>query len=245
MGVDENRVLRWDAAAQHELKEAMFTAVTAAASGAGPTYVKFLQWVATRPDRSALDVQIKGSPALQPPDFLPSWRPFTDPLGYKQQSVHSPIPALRFFFANNLAKLRHISCTRSNVRSWRLWANRMRMHCTGIQGVPLAARWQDRDSRRRFLQHAFVLGEEVSRPTLDTAQNGEGSIPAVVAAKIMRPGVRESMIFDLRLMLLLAFVVQRLPAFKICCTKENGYRPEWLELLQRALQRGLGTCIEF
>lgn len=43
VGLGEQRVLGWEAVVHRELEEVIFTAVTAAASAAGPTYVKFLQ----------------------------------------------------------------------------------------------------------------------------------------------------------------------------------------------------------
>ncbi|CDI83413.1 hypothetical protein, conserved [Eimeria acervulina] len=43
LGVGGHWVPHWEAIAQRELEEVIFTAVTAAASAAGPTYVKFLQ----------------------------------------------------------------------------------------------------------------------------------------------------------------------------------------------------------
>lgn len=43
VGVGRHRAVLWEAAAQHELEEVIFTSITVAASAAGPTYVKFLQ----------------------------------------------------------------------------------------------------------------------------------------------------------------------------------------------------------
>ncbi|KAL8429849.1 hypothetical protein ACSSS7_006297 [Eimeria intestinalis] len=178
VGVDKKRVLLWDAAAQHELQEVMFTAITAAASAAGPTYVKFLQ------------LQCHFRAVLE---------------GYRRLFDHSPILALHSSFANSLAKMPvGCGCIAQVYRAYLL--------------LPGGG---NSDSRRRFLQHAFVLGENESTPIPLSVQTGEGSIPVAVAVKIMRPGVRESMEFDLRVMLFLASAVQWLPAFGFVAVKKS------------------------
>ncbi|KAL8454911.1 hypothetical protein Emag_001277 [Eimeria magna] len=181
VGLDKNLVIRWDAAAQYELREVMFTAITAAASAAGPTYVKFLQ----RTPTSAKVLKVYRAYLLLSGD-------------------------------------------------------------------------KNSDSRRRFLQHAFVLGEDESTPIAISAQTGEGSIPVAVAVKIMRPGVRESMEFevklsicrgsticellrlcvvDLRMMLLLASAVQWLRAFGFVAIKKSV--EEFGVAMRRQLDFGL------
>lgn len=51
------------------------------------------------------------------------------------------------------------------------------------------------DSRRRFLQHCFVLGGSISKPPAVEADEGCKIPPVAVAVKVMRPGVREAMEF--------------------------------------------------
>ncbi|KAL8275778.1 hypothetical protein Esti_000341 [Eimeria stiedai] len=196
VGVDNNRVLWWDSAAQRELREVMFTAITAAASAAGPTYVKFLQWVATRPDL------FPESLCSRCAKLQTAVRPFS----YPRAAF-----LLREQFGEEVAKY--------------LILDPSPIGCGCIAQVYraylLLSGGKNTDPRRRFLQHAFVLGEDESTPISLSAQTGEGSIPVAVAVKVMRPGVRESMEFDLRMMLILASAVQWLPAFGFVAIKKS------------------------
>ncbi|KAL8439932.1 hypothetical protein Efla_004857 [Eimeria flavescens] len=214
IGVEKNWVLQWDAAAQHELKEVIFTSITAAASAAGPTYVKFLQWIATRPDlfpESLCSRCAKLQTAVRPFSYPRAAFILREQFGedVAQHLILDPTPI-------------GCGCIAQVYRAYLLLSDS-----------------KNSDSRRRFLEHAFVLGDDESKPAALAAQADDGSKlpPVAVAVKVMRPGVREAMEFDLRMMLLVASAVQCLPAFDFVAVQKSV--EEFGVAMRRQLDFGL------
>ncbi|KAL8269412.1 hypothetical protein Esti_006650 [Eimeria stiedai] len=206
VGVSKSRIFRWDAAAEHKLKEVIFTAITAAASAAGPTYVKFffhldssdgliyVQWTATRPDL------------------------FTESLCTRCAKYET------YRFAALASRL---CCRPSTELSGDSLRSPVGCGCIAqVYRVYLSlSDGNDRDSLSRFLEHTFVLGDEEST-SIPISEHVGDSIPVAVTVKVMRPGVRESMVrwgifLYLRVMSLLASAVQRLPAFGFVAIEES------------------------
>ncbi|CDJ57300.1 hypothetical protein, conserved [Eimeria maxima] len=178
IGLGSNWVLHWEAIAQRELEEVMFMAVTAAASAAGPTYVKFLQWIATRPDL-----------------------------------FHESL-------CSRCARPIGCGCIAQVYRAYLLLSNEA-----------------SEESKRTFLDHAYVLGGSSSKCAAAEIGGGNKLPPVAVAVKVMRPGVREAMEFDLRVMLLVASVLQLLPAFGFVALKKSV--EEFAVSMRRQLDFGL------
>ncbi|CDI80344.1 hypothetical protein, conserved [Eimeria praecox] len=212
VGLRGNWVLHWEAVAQRELEEIIFTAVTAAASAAGPTYVKFLQWIATRPDL------FPESLCSRCARLQTSVRPFS----YPRAAL-----LLREQFGNDVT--RHLlldptpigcGCIAQVYRAYLLLSNEA-----------------SEQSKRTFLDHAFVLGGSQLKSAAAEIGSRDKLPPVAVAVKVMRPGVREAMEFDLRLMLLIASVLQYLPAFGFVALKKSV--EEFAVAMRRQLDFGL------
>lgn len=214
VGLRGQWVLRWAKVAQGELEEIVFTSVTAAASAAGPTYVKFLQWIATRPDL------FNETLCARCAKLQTQVRPFS----YPRAAL-----LLRDQFGDDVA--RHLILDPSPIG------------CGCIAQVYraylLPSKAASEESKRFFLQHAFALGGNTSTPVCGLAETkGEIKVPPVaVAVKVMRPGVREAMDFDLRLMLLVASALQCLPAFGFVAIKRSV--EEFAVAMRRQLDFGL------
>ncbi|CDJ27564.1 uncharacterized protein EMH_0088790 [Eimeria mitis] len=202
----------WEAIAQRELEEVIFTAVTAAASAAGPTYVKFLQWIATRPDlfheslcARCARLQTSVRPFSYPRAALLLREQFGDDVGRHLLLDPTPIGC---------------GCIAQVYRAYLLLSNEA-----------------SEESKRTFLDHAFVLGGSLSKSAAAEIGRGDKLPPVAVAVKIMRPGVREAMEFDLRMMLLVASVLQYLPAFGFVALKKSV--EEFAVAMRRQLDFGL------
>ncbi|CDJ64454.1 hypothetical protein, conserved [Eimeria necatrix] len=212
LGLRGQRVAHWESVLQRELEEVIFTAVTAAASAAGPTYVKLLQWIATRPDL------FNESLCARCARLQTSARPFS----YPRAAL-----LLREQFGDDV--MRHLlldpkpigcGCIAQVYRAYLLLSDEA-----------------DEKSKRTFLDHAFVLGGSMSKPVSAEIGSTDKIPPVAVAVKVMRPGVREAMEFDLRVMLLIASVLQYLPAFGFVALKNSV--EEFAVTMRRQLDFGL------
>ncbi|CDJ54277.1 Probable ubiquinone biosynthesis protein ubiB, related [Eimeria brunetti] len=212
MGLGGCWLLQWESTVRRELEEVIFTAVTAAASAAGPTYVKFLQWIATRPDL------FHESLCSRCARLQTSVNPFSFPRAAL---------LLREQFGDDVA--RHLlldptpigcGCIAQVYRAYLLLSNEA-----------------SEESKRTFLDHAFVLGGSLSKSAAAEYGNGNKLPPVAVAVKIMRPGVREAMEFDLRMMLLVASVLEYLPTFGFVALRKSV--EEFGVAMRRQLDFGL------
>lgn len=90
------------------------------------------------------------------------------------------------------------------------------------------------------MQHCYALGGNTSNSVRASAESDKQSKipPVAVAVKIMRPGVRDAMEFDLRMMLLVASALQYLPAFGFVAIKNS------VEEFATAMRRQLDFSIE-
>ncbi|XP_026191155.1 uncharacterized protein LOC34622860 [Cyclospora cayetanensis] len=211
-GLESEKVVHWESVAQRELEEVIFTAVTAAASAAGPTYVKFLQWIATRPDlfhESLCSRCAKLQTAVQPFAYPRAALLLREQFGedVEEHLVLDPTPI-------------GCGCIAQVYRAYLL----------------LSAGASDQ-SKRFFLDHAFVLGGSTLKSVDSKPEEGGKLPPVAVAVKIMRPGVREAMEFDLYIMLMLASALQWLPAFDFVAIKNSV--EEFATAMRRQLDFGL------
>ncbi|OEH74834.1 hypothetical protein cyc_06767 [Cyclospora cayetanensis] len=231
-GLESEKVVHWESVAQRELEEVIFTAVTAAASAAGPTYVKFLQARAVHvsccivsfplPLICLLFLIIESRTGVVGVEGLGWLQTAVQPFAYPRAAL-----LLREQFGEDVEE--HLvldptpigcGCIAQVYRAYLL----------------LSAGASDQ-SKRFFLDHAFVLGGSTLKSVDSKPEEGGKLPPVAVAVKIMRPGVREAMEFDLYIMLMLASALQWLPAFDFVAIKNSV--EEFATAMRRQLDFGL------